>query len=59
MKGFENMVIQKNDMVFYQTNNEKAWQDPLRYWMWIRIGYLLLEMETLRRCQNIMYESKQ
>ena len=28
MKGFENMVIQKGDMVFYQTNNEKAWLGP-------------------------------
>ena len=25
MKGLENMVIQKGDMLFYQTNNEKAW----------------------------------
>ena len=24
MKGFENMIIQRDDMVFYQTNNEKA-----------------------------------
>ena len=24
MKGYEDMVIQKGDMVFYQTNNEKA-----------------------------------
>ena len=25
MKGFENMVIKKDNKVFYQTNNEKAW----------------------------------
>ena len=30
MKGFENMVIQKGDMVFYQTNNEKAWLGPVK-----------------------------
>ena len=30
MKGFENMVIQKDDMVFYQTNNEKAWLGPAK-----------------------------
>ena len=24
------MVIQKDDMVFYQTNNEKAWLGPVR-----------------------------
>ena len=28
MKGYEDMVIQKGDMVFYQTNNEKAWLGP-------------------------------
>ena len=28
MKGFEDMVIQKDDKVFYQTNNEKAWLGP-------------------------------
>ena len=28
MKGFENMVIQKDDKVFHQTNNEKAWLGP-------------------------------
>ena len=30
MKGFENMVIQKDDKVFYQTNNEKAWLGPAK-----------------------------
>ena len=30
MKGFENIVIQKGDMVFQQTNNEKAWLGPAR-----------------------------
>ena len=30
MKGFENMVIQKDDKVFYQTNNEKAWLGPTK-----------------------------
>ena len=31
MKEFENMVIQKDDMVFHQTNNdEKAWLKPAR-----------------------------
>ena len=30
MKGFENMVIQKGDMVFYQTNIEKAWLWPTK-----------------------------
>ena len=29
MKGYENMVIQKGDEVFYQTNNEKAWLGPV------------------------------
>ena len=29
MKGYEDMVIQKGDMVFYQTNNEKAWLGPI------------------------------
>ena len=29
MKGYEDMVIQKGDMVFYQTNNEKAWLGPV------------------------------
>ena len=29
MRGFENMVIQKNDKVFYQTNNKKAWLGPV------------------------------
>ena len=28
IKGFENMVIQKDNKVFYQTNNEKAWLGP-------------------------------
>ena len=28
MKGYEDIVIQKGDMVFYQTNNEKAWLGP-------------------------------
>merc|ERR1712236_21137 len=28
MKGYEDMVIQKGDMVFHQTNNEKAWLGP-------------------------------
>ena len=28
MKGHENMIIQKGDEVFYQTNNEKAWLGP-------------------------------
>ena len=28
MKEFENIVIQKGEMVFYQTNNEKAWLGP-------------------------------
>merc|ERR1712089_13700 len=28
MKGYEDMVIQKGDMVFYQTNNKKAWLGP-------------------------------
>ena len=30
MKGFEDMVIQKDDKVFYQTNNEKAWLGPAK-----------------------------
>ena len=30
MKGLENMVIQKGDMLFYQTNNEKAWIGPAK-----------------------------
>ncbi len=30
MKGFENMVIQKDYKVFYQTNNEKAWLGPAK-----------------------------
>ena len=30
MKGFENMVIQKDNMVFYQTNNVKAWLEPTK-----------------------------
>merc|ERR1711867_49191 len=29
MKGYEDMLIQKGDMVFYQTNNEKAWLGPV------------------------------
>ena len=29
MKGYEDMVIQKGDMLFYQTNNEKAWLGPV------------------------------
>merc|ERR1712115_350193 len=29
MKGYEDMVIQKGDMVFYQTKNEKAWLGPI------------------------------
>ena len=30
MKGFEDMVIQKDDKVFYQTNNEKVWLGPAK-----------------------------
>merc|ERR1712002_814727 len=30
MKGFENMIIQKGDKVFYQTNNERAWLGPAK-----------------------------
>ena len=30
MKGFEDMIIQKDDKVFYQTNNEKAWLGPTK-----------------------------
>ena len=30
MKGFEDMVIQKDDKVFYQTNNEKAGLGPAK-----------------------------
>ena len=30
MKEFENMVIHKDDMAFYQTNNENAWLGPAR-----------------------------
>ena len=30
MKGFENIIIQKDDKVFYQTNNEKAWLGPAK-----------------------------
>ena len=30
MKGFENMVIQKDDKVLYQSNNEKAWLGPAK-----------------------------
>ena len=30
MKGFENMVIEKDDKVFYQTNHEKAWLGPAK-----------------------------
>ena len=29
MKGYENMVIQKGDKVFYQTNNDKALLGPV------------------------------
>ena len=30
MKGFENMIIQKDDKAFYPTNNEKAWLGPAK-----------------------------
>ena len=30
MKGFEDMIVKKNDKVFYQTNNEKAWLGPAK-----------------------------
>ena len=47
MKCFEDMIIEKNDEVFYQTQNEKAWLGPARVtdvdenWIWIsRNGYL-------------------
>ena len=30
MKDLENMVIQKGDMLFYQTNNKKAWLGPAK-----------------------------
>ena len=37
MKGFEDMIIQKDYKVFYQTNNEKAWLGPAKvfneYWV--------------------------
>ena len=54
MKGFENMVIQKDDMVFYQTNNEKAWLGYEKVTDIDKTGYLLLEMEILRSCQSLM-----
>ena len=54
MKGFENMSIQKDDKVFIKPIMRRLGLDLLRCWMWIRIGYLLLETETLRRCQNVM-----
>ena len=30
LKGFENMIIEKDDEVFYQTQNEKAWFRPAK-----------------------------
>ena len=41
MQGFEDMVIEKDDRVFYQTQNEKAWLGPAKAlnvdknWVWI------------------------
>ena len=30
INGFENIVMQKDDKDFYQTNNEKAWLGPAK-----------------------------
>ena len=54
MKGFENMVIQNDDKVFYQTNNEKAWLGPVEVTDVITIIYLLKLMEIEGRCLSIM-----
>ena len=41
MKGFKDMIIEKDDGVFYQTHNEKAWLgtakvvDVDKNWVWI------------------------
>ena len=41
MRGYEDMIIEKNDEVFYQTQNEKAWLGPAKVmdfdknWVWI------------------------
>ena len=48
MKGYEDMVIQKGDMVFYQTNNEKAWLGPVEVTD-VDNNYIFVKMNGDRR----------
>ena len=54
MRGYENIIIQKGDEVFYQTNNENAWLGPVEVTDVIIIMYLLRLMVIEGKCPNAM-----
>ena len=54
MKGYENMVIQKGDEVFYQTNNENAWLGPVEVTD-VDDNYVFLKLIVIEgRCLSVM-----
>ena len=53
MKEFENMVMQKADMVFYLTNKEKAWLGPAKVMDVDKTGYKMAKkLEILKLEDN-------
>ena len=56
MKVFENMVIQKDDMVFYQTNNEKAWLEPMKVMDVDKNWVLIAGIRYIKKVPNLCNE---